>query len=318
MKIADTALFGSLLFLSAASAFPEEPTLKPASAPLGFAETGAGEFSFDTGVLRGTLRPGGASLGLLSVVHVPSGQRLDSSNGLLSHYRVFTKGVRHGGGAWDWPSTARLRSDGAVEIVWPATDQRAFEMRAIYQWSGSDTLDLETTVAPRQDLIGFESFLASYFSDSFTNCAVFASTPEADSSKGAFVSVALTNGFWQMFPRDNDVLPLIKDGRWLLEPNPVDWTIRPRLDKPLAFRRDPASGLTVVLMSLQQDCFAVSSPHQAEGHRSLYLSLFGRNLKAGAVARARTRMVVKVGPSEDEIEEFYRLNAVERDRVDRW
>jgi hypothetical protein len=33
------------------------------------------------------------------VVHVPTGARLDRSNGLLSHYRVFTRGVRHGGGA---------------------------------------------------------------------------------------------------------------------------------------------------------------------------------------------------------------------------
>ncbi|MGC8988614.1 MAG: hypothetical protein ACP5MD_00665, partial [Verrucomicrobiia bacterium] len=68
-----------------------------------FSPAADGGFEFDTGVLRGRLAKGAKPLGLTDVVHVPTGARLDGSNGLLSHYRVFTRGKRYGGGAWDWP-----------------------------------------------------------------------------------------------------------------------------------------------------------------------------------------------------------------------
>jgi len=41
-----------------------------------------------------------------------------------------------------------------------------------------------------------------------------------------------------------------------------------------------------------QDCFAVLTPYEAEPHRSMYVSLFGKDLKAGETARARARLVI--------------------------
>src|SRR5512133_2884847 len=81
-------------------------------APLAFKEAGSGEFSFDTGILKGTLRSGGASKGLSPIVHVPSGTRLDSSMGLFGHYRILGENKRYGDSAWKRPSTAKLNSDG--------------------------------------------------------------------------------------------------------------------------------------------------------------------------------------------------------------
>ncbi len=66
----------------------------------------------------------------------------------------------------------------------------------------------------------------------------------------------------------------------------------PRLAAPLAIRRDAASGLTAVIMAPADDCFAVSMPFGTDPHRSVYLSLFGRDLKAGQRATARARLVV--------------------------
>ena len=57
---------------------------------------------------------------------------------------------------------------------------------------------------------------------------------EADGKPG-FLLAKKTLGDWQIFPRDPQVLPLISDGRWQLEPNPVNWTIMPRLTAPLVF-----------------------------------------------------------------------------------
>jgi hypothetical protein len=85
---------------------------------------------------------------------------------------------------------------------------------------------------------------------------------------------------------------IIQDGRWKFPPSPVDWVIRPHLAKPLGARRCPANDLRALLMSPPEDCFAVLTPFDAEPHRSMYLSLFGKDLKAGEAARARARLVI--------------------------
>lgn len=277
---------------------------------LGFTAAENGEFQFDTGVLRGKLRAGGKSLGLSSVVHIPSGLPLDRSNGLFSHYRVFSGNTRYGGGAWDWPSVARLLEDGAVEVQWPAATNRPFEMTATYRWAADDTLDLETVVKPGKDLPGFEVFLACYFTDPFTNSMAYVRNNPNNGGQPGFLSATKAAGDWQMFPRDASVVPLIKDGRWTLEPNPVNWIVMPELQKPLAMRRDPKSGLTAVLMAPATDCFAIATPYETEGHRSLYFSLFGRGLKAGEQARARSRLVITTSPTEQQViamEQAYHL-----------
>ena len=260
--------------------------------PLAFTRVANGEFAFDTGVLRGRLRADGRSLGLSSVVHQPTGRRLDRSNGLMSHYRVFTKGVRYGGGAWDWPSTARLRADGAVEVLWPATTNRPFVMEALYLWREPARLEVETRVKPDIELRGFESFLASYFDEAFTNALAWARESAPDGSPPGLLTARSSFGNWLMFPRGPDMVPLIQDGRWKLEPNPVDWVIMPALEQPIGVRRDPGSGLTAILGASVRDCFAVAMPHQTEGHYSVYLSLFGRDLPAGQVASAKAWLIV--------------------------
>ena len=207
-----------------------------------------GAFTFDTGVLRGVLRADGKSVGLQSVTHIPSGKRLDQSMGLFSHYRVFTTGRRYGGGAWDWPSTARLTPDGAVEVLWPATEERPFDLRATYRWATPTALDLETSVTARQDLSKFESFLASYFTPGFTNELVLTQNESSPSEPPTFLRVQSAAGNWQMFPREAAAVSVIQDGRWKLPPNPVDWAIRPRFAQPLAVRRDLGNSLSALVL----------------------------------------------------------------------
>jgi hypothetical protein len=263
---------------------------------LAFTPAAKGEFTFDTGVLRGRLRADGKSLGLSSVAHTPTGRRLDRGNGLMSHYRVFTQGVRYGPGAWDWPSTARLQADGSVEVHWPAAANRPFVMEAVYRWSEPMRLELETRVKPEVTLRGFESFLASYFDEAFTNALAWVRETEPGRGSPGLLAARPSFGDWLMFPRGSDVVPLIQDGRWQLEPNPVDWVIMPVLEKPVGVRRDRQSGVTAILGASAQDCFAVAMPHQTESHYSVYLSLFGRDLPAGEVARARAWLVVAPTP----------------------
>jgi len=291
-------LAGALCLLQTGLAGEAPPAAKH---DLAFHQGEGGAYVFNTGVLRGVLRREGKSLGLSSLTHLQTGATLDRSNGLFSHYRVFTTGARYGGGAWDWPSEATLRTNGAVEVRWPAADGRPFELTAQYRWSSPESLDLSTSVRAKSNLPGFESFLASYFDPSFTNVLVCAGAPDRP-----FIPARKAEGDWQMFPRDEAVIPLIQDGRWKLEPNPVNWSLRPKLMYPLALRRAPGSGLTVLLMGATTDCFAIATPHEAEGHYSVYLSLFGRDLKPGETATAVTRLTVLSQDGEASALERYR------------
>jgi hypothetical protein len=277
------------------------PLPKPPTNRLAFVADGTNGFTFDTGLLRGRLRARGKSSGLTSVVHVPTGAALDQGSGWFGHYRVFTTGKRYGTAAWDWPGDAVLQSDGSVEVRWPAVDGRGFELRAVYRWTAADTLDLETSVRARTNLPKFEVFLASYFSKQFTNSLVYR-TVEFTGWPG-FMAAEERLGTWLVFPRDDSEIALIRDGRWKLEPNPIDWVLMPRSAKPLGLRRAP--GLTVALMAPTTDCSAVSTPHQTESHYSTYLTLFSRDLKPGETASTCTRLkVFEKNPESDILADY--------------
>lgn len=274
------------------------------SRSLVFVANDNGGYTFDTGVLRGTLRQGGKSQGLTSVTYVPTGTRLDHSMGLLGYYRVFTTGKRYGAGAWDWPSTAKLLADGAVQVTFPEAADRPFEMGALYRWKDPQTIDLETTVTARKDLSKFESFLAAYFTEALPAPSVYVRESPETQGKPGFLLARKTYGDWQIFPRDEQALPIIHDGRWGLAPNPLNWAIMPRFAAPLCLRRG-AGNLAAILMAPPEECFAVATPYEGESHYSLYLSRFGCDLKAGATARARARLVIGTSISDEQALTLY-------------
>jgi len=120
-----------------------------------------------------------------------------------------------------------------------------------------------------------------------------------------------------MFPRDAAVVPIIRDGRWQLEPNPVNWTIMPRFSSPLCLRRGAANGLVAIVMAPPEDCFAVGTPCEGETHYSLYLSRFGRDIKAGETAKARTRFVLASATSDEQVIAVYQQYISELSRQSR-
>jgi hypothetical protein len=272
------------------------PTLA-AEESRGFVAAGP-EFAFDTGKLRGTLRHGGQSRGLTPVFDAASGMPLAASNGLFSLYRLLDSTNRYGNAAWAWTSEAKLLGDGTVEVRWIADDAHPFDLMAVYRWSAPDTLDLAIRVTARRELRRLEVFLASYF-DGFPITVVDTGAPHG------FMGAPQEAGTWQMFPRDDAAVEIIQDGRWKHPPNPVEWSIRPRYAAPLAVRRDAERGLAAVLMTRPEECFAVAAPCNGESHRSVYFSLFGRDLKRGESAETRARLWLGRDLPNDEIFELY-------------
>lgn len=265
-------------------------------------------YEFDTGSLRGMLRAPGAekSPGLHPVIDSASGKPVSGEAfGLVAHYRLLDANARYGEAGWTWASTSRLLADGAVEVSWAADSEHPFDMKAIYRWSGPQALDVATTVTARKDLLRFELFLASYFEKFPTTLVCVKRGPETGGKPG-FVEVTEAQGHAQVYPRDDQAVKINKDGRWRRPPHPVDWAVRPHLAMPLAMRRAADSDLTGVLMAPKKDCFALSALGPTDFHRSLYLSLFGKDIKEGRSATARARLVVGHDISAQQAIELYK------------
>lgn len=279
-------------------AFTLSPVASPSvvmAASLRFAAGEKGEFQFNTGVLKGVIRAEGKSKGFTSVTHLPSGMRVDRNTmGLLSPYRIFSANHRYGTAAWDWESEARLQDDGSVSVVWRAARDRPFELSARYALADNETLAVEFQVKALEMLPAFEVFLASYFDVPFTNAMVLAKPAEGGESR--WVAATQPRGDWQVSPRDDAAIPMIQDGRWKKEPNPVDWLPLEKFSEPKAMRRAGPDGLAAVISADARDCFAISMPYQTEGHYSLYFSLLGRTIAAGETASAKARLQITMKP----------------------
>ncbi len=298
-----TPLLTSVLLLAGTPTFAEPPDLA-------FKAAGEGLYEFDTGALKGRLKLDGKYQGLYPLIDVATGTELVHPPGVFSFYRVLTTNRRYGKSARDWPTRTRLLSDGAVEVYWPAADEHPLEMTGIYRWTAPDTLDLEITVKPQHDMPKFELFMSSYFGKGF-RASVYL-RPEGQ-EQPSFVPIDRapdSRGGYVMFPKDQESLDMIRDGRWAIPPSPVNWDARRWLAAPLVIRRDAELGLTAAMMCPPDDCFAVASPWnpatpEAGGYRSLYLSLFGHDLKAGQTAKARCRLIISRNLSDDEVVRRY-------------
>ncbi len=185
--------------------------------------------------------------------------------------------------------------------MWEATSERPFELGSTYSWVTPNTIDLVTVVRAEAKLKAFEVFLASYYQPPFIDSRVWATRDPRGGDQEGFVSADEELGVWLAFPRDKQGADIIDDGRWDLAPHPLAWTMMPYYALPLAIRRDPVSGLTVIVMAQRDDCFGVFTPYGEEKHYSNYLSFFGHDIEAGESARAHSRLVVLPNPTETEI-----------------
>ncbi|MDD2599346.1 MAG: hypothetical protein PHO37_08990 [Kiritimatiellae bacterium] len=265
------------------------------SADLGFQEHGSG-YQFDTGALKGELRKGGQSFGLAPVTDIKSGAQIAASLGLLTPYRLLDSERRYLPDVREWRSTAELLADGAVQVNWTADENHPFDLQIVYRWATAEALDATVTVSAKKLLPKFEVFMTCYFSG-FNLC-------HGSGSQG-LVAADRKLGDWLCFPRDNEARKIIADGRWKHEPNPVDFIPVENYKYPFGVRASLDNGLTSIMLAAPQDCFAVLMPHHEDNHYSLYLSLFGYDIKSGHSATARCRVVISRDISEKKAVELY-------------
>jgi hypothetical protein len=302
MKTSPPALVASLL-LGALNFVAPSAFAADASSTAFVPDAEIGHFRFDTGALRGRVRLNGKSQGIVELVHAASGTAVAQGGGLpglFSLYRVFSTGARHGDAARDWPTESRVLADGALETRWPPAPDHPLAIATILRWARADTLDLAITVTPQRALARFELFVSSYFPAGF-DASVYVKPNFFNTGKPEFLRAdvnPMVDGSYLMFPRDREAVLMIFDRRWDIPPHPVQWSVTRWLAEPVALRRDARSGVTALLMSLPQDCFAMATPYNktppdgVAAHHSLYFSLFGQDLAAGQSATSRVRLVV--------------------------
>ena len=231
--------------------------------------------------------------------------------GIFSFYRVLSTNRRYGSSARDWPTQSKVTQNGAVEVHWPPAEEHPLTIDGTYRWTKADTLDLDISVTPQCDMPMFELFMSSYFGKAFM-AQVY--TKRQGASGPSFEPIDKktdTPDRYVMYPRDDEAVKMIRDGRWKLGSNPVDWAIEPYLAAPLVLRRDAENGLIAIMMCPPDDCFSIASPWNpatpdAGGYRSLYLCLFGRDLKAGETAQAKCRLVFGRNISNEQALGLYR------------
>ena len=271
------------------------------SRSLSFEAVGDRLFDFNTGAVKGTLRANGKYQGISSLIDVATGKELTRSAGIFSYYRVLSTDRRWGDSARDWPMTAMLLPDGAVRIDWPAHEDHPFEMTATYRWASPTILDLETVVRPQQSMPRFELFLSSYFDLKFKAIA-YAKPLRPVDGPAEFIMAdvnPLVQGSYLAFPTSSQTAQMFFDRRWARENGLVPWAVTRVLGAPIAIKRDAESDITILLMSRAEDCFAVSMsynmdpPDDIANHGSVYMSLLGKDIEAGASERAHVRMVVE-------------------------
>ena len=298
-----------LVISSASVATSAEPQLS-------FRLEGDGIYVFNTGTLSGRLRLNGHNQGVSELIHVPSGQEVtygERKLPVMSHYRLFTSGVRYGNAARTWPTECKLLPDGAVEAEFRPEDDYPFVMKAIFRLGTADAIDVETIVTAKEELSRFEVFLSNYFGEGY-DASVYVIHSLRSPGKPYFLRAdhnPLVAGNYLLFPRDRESVLSVFDGRWQQPPSPVEWCITRYLAAPIGVRRHKETGLTAVLMAPPEDCFAVATPYNQEppdgvaNHRSLYLSLFGGDVAKGNTVRARSRLQILASPTDEAIEACY-------------
>lgn len=259
-----------------------------ADAKLAFRADNKGNLVFDTGTVKGSVIKDGMGGGLTSVNFSESNVPIDSKQGLLAPHRLQTSRKRYSSSSWDWPHTGKLLSNGAAELRWENAADRPFVVTSTFQWKTCDTLDQTLAFTPDTDLEKFELFLSSYF-NRFTVAKAYAKDP--GNGLPAFLEATKELGAMQLFPGNQDAMAMVSDGRWKLPPYPNDWAVRPGLEAPLGVKRDPNSGVTVILMSPPDSCFAIGMTQQDSDSGAFYQSLFGKDVKQGQTLTAHVRMV---------------------------
>jgi len=248
----------------------------------------------------------------------PDGERMAGA-GMLNFFRVLIEG--------GYLTELRVEEallepkDDGIILTWMPTIRRQARIEVQFTFKKPNIIDMDLRVETLTNYPKFEILLSAYLAPGFES-GVYVAKEEFGPTvpeQIRLVDQPMIHGIWPFFPRDEAGANLLTDGRhqkgrWFWR-----MAIGRRYAMPLAFFSN--NGVDAILMGRPEDVYAVGATYKGDeqndnvaGHRSLYLSLFGEDFKAGEGRRTQMRMIIdEFGSEPQKHEELFRsfLNDVE-------
>jgi len=258
-------------------------------------------FLFETEAMSGRLRTKGPYHGVSQLTDKRTGRQvIDERYSALNLFKLMSVNQSMGQPR-KMESTVTAR-DSHVEITWPKSEGHAGSVRAQFEISGPNSIDLTVSTRVTNSYRGYELFLSNYF-DGRLQPHVFLRPrhPKAPSEivlprfSGVFKGTVL------VFARDFHAMRPCTDGRWQRsERGPVVQMVPARpYAKCLAILKDPDTDLGIVLTADPRDCYAISTRYYSEkpeerltDYSAFDMSLFGDDFSPGEGRSVRVRLAL--------------------------
>lgn len=281
------------------------------------------ELEFSLERISGTLncdinKQHGKSHHFSNVIHKPTGLKISpdgdrmAGTGMLNFFRVLIEGAYLTELRFEEP-LLEPTEDG-ITFTWMPTIRRHVKVKIKFTFRQPNIIDMDMWVETLTNYPGFEILLSAYMAPGFES-GVYVAKEEfgaIEAEQIRLVDQPMIHGIWPFFPRDEAGANLLTDGRhqkgrWFWR-----MAIGRRYAMPLAFFSK--NKVDAILMGRPEDVYAVGATYKGDaenddvaGHRSLYLSLFGENLKAGEGRHTQMRMIIDdFGSDAEKHKELFR------------
>lgn len=190
------------------------------------------------------------------------------------------------------------------EVDWAATIAHPVNLHMAVQASGEGTFDVTVRAEILGSLPDYELFQSWYFDPGYEAGSYVTPLPYETPSAPGVLQVCPRDGdlyreMYVSFPRDERAAELLCDGRWQRGRHFTRFLPCRYYALPLGFYANRSNGLGIVMMGRREDTFAVNMAYHSDDpqnsvgcHNSFYLSLLGRDVKAGETVTTRFRMVI--------------------------
>lgn len=237
------------------------------------------------------------------VIHKPSGMIISPDGqmmkhvGMLNFYRVLIEG--------GYLTELRVEEalvepteDGVTLTFLPSIRLQA-KAKVKFSFREPNIIDMDLWVETLTNYPKFEIMLSAYMASGFES-GVYVAKEEfgpVEPEQIRVVDQPMIHGIWPFFPRDEAGANVLTDGRhqkgrWFWR-----MAVGRRYAMPLAFVSH--DDVDAILMGRPEDVYAVGAAYKGDaendnvaGHHSLYLSLFGKDFKAGEGRHTQMRMII--------------------------
>lgn len=279
------------------------------------------KFSLDqiSGILNCDVQNGPAvSHHFSNVIYKPTGMKISPDGaqmagaGMLNFYRVLIEG--------GYLTELRVEepilkpTEDGITLIWLPTIRRQAKVSVKYTFRQPNIIDMDLWVETLTNYPKFEILLSAYMAPGFES-GVYVAEKEFGPIKPEQIRLVdhpMIHGIWPFFPRDEEGANLLSDGRHQKGRWYWKMAIGRRYAMPLAFFSN--QGVDAILMGRPEDVYAVGATYKGDeqndnvaGHRSLYLSLFGEDFKAGEGRHTQMRMIIDdFGSDPDKHKDLYK------------